>query len=232
MTAGQQLRRVHRLAGRAPLRRPDDRAAPGRVRGRDRDHPPAHPPGGPRATSTCWPRPATRPPPGSSGGPARCWPTTPTSAGKLVEDRTLVPNAIEELLRFEPPSPVQARYVTQDVEHHGQAVPEGSAILLLNGSGNRDERKFPDADRFDVHRDDRPPPGLRLRDPLLPRRRPGPAGGSGRPRRGAPALPHVGGRLGQRRAGPDLDRPGLGDASRCHHLTGGPLSSERGRPHP
>ena len=70
----------------------------------------------------------------------------------LVEDRSLVPNAIEELLRYEPPSPVQARYVTKDVEHHGQGVPGGSVMLLLNASGNRDERKFPEPDRFDIHR--------------------------------------------------------------------------------
>jgi cytochrome P450 len=76
----------------------------------------------------------------------------PEERVKLVEDRDLVPNAIEELLRFESPSPVQARYVTQDVEHLGQTVPAGSAILLLNGSGNRDDRKFPDGDRFDVTR--------------------------------------------------------------------------------
>jgi cytochrome P450 len=76
----------------------------------------------------------------------------PDQRRQLVEDRSLVPNAIEELLRFEPPSPVQARYVTKDVGHHGQAVPEGSAILLLNASGNRDERKFSDPDRFDIHR--------------------------------------------------------------------------------
>ena len=76
----------------------------------------------------------------------------PDQRRQLVEDRTLVPNAIEELLRFEPPSPVQARYVTKDVEHHGRPVPEGSAILLLNASGNRDERRFSDPDRFDIHR--------------------------------------------------------------------------------
>jgi cytochrome P450 len=76
----------------------------------------------------------------------------PDELRKLTEDRSLVPNAIEELLRFESPSPVQARYVTRDVEHHGQVVPEGSAIVLLNGSGNRDDRKFEDGDRFDVTR--------------------------------------------------------------------------------
>ena len=76
----------------------------------------------------------------------------PDQLRELAADRSLVPNAIEELLRFEAPSPVQARYVTEDVEHHGQVVPAGSAMLLLNGSANRDERKFPDGDRFDIHR--------------------------------------------------------------------------------
>lgn len=76
----------------------------------------------------------------------------PDQRREIAEDRSLIPGAIEELLRYEPPSPVQARYVTADVEHHGQVVPEGSAILLLNASANRDERKFPDGESFDIHR--------------------------------------------------------------------------------
>ena len=76
----------------------------------------------------------------------------PDQRREIVEDRSLIPSAIEELLRYEAPSPVQARYVTKDVEHHGQTVPAGSSILLLNGSGNRDDRKFPDGERFDIHR--------------------------------------------------------------------------------
>ena len=76
----------------------------------------------------------------------------PDQRRDLVEDRSLITNAIEELLRFEPPSPVQARYVVADVEHHGQLVPEGSVILLLNASANRDERRFPDGERFDIRR--------------------------------------------------------------------------------
>ncbi len=76
----------------------------------------------------------------------------PEQRAQLVADPSLIPNAVEELLRYEAPSPVQARVVTKDVEWHGQTVPEGSVILLLNGSGNRDEREFPDADRFDIHR--------------------------------------------------------------------------------
>jgi cytochrome P450 len=76
----------------------------------------------------------------------------PDQRREIVEDRSLVPGAIEELLRYEAPSPVQARYVTRDVEHHGGVVPAGSAILLLNGAANRDDRKFPDGERFDIRR--------------------------------------------------------------------------------
>ena len=76
----------------------------------------------------------------------------PDQRRELVEDRSLIPNAIEELLRYEAPSPVQARYVTRDVEHHGRTVPAGSILLLINGAANRDEREFPEPDRFDIHR--------------------------------------------------------------------------------
>src|SRR5262249_12457440 len=77
----------------------------------------------------------------------------PDQRRMVVADRTLVPNAIEELLRFEAPSPVQARLISRDVEHHGQEIAEGNVMVLLNGAGNRDERHFPDPDRFDVTRD-------------------------------------------------------------------------------
>jgi len=76
----------------------------------------------------------------------------PDQCRALVDDRTLVPAAIEELLRFESPSPVQSRYVTRDVECHGQVVPAGSAMVLLTGAANRDDRKFADGDTFDIHR--------------------------------------------------------------------------------
>ena len=71
---------------------------------------------------------------------------------QLVDDFSLIPRAIEEALRYEAPSPVQARYVARDAEHYGQTIPVGAVMLLLNGSANRDERHFPDADRFDIHR--------------------------------------------------------------------------------
>jgi cytochrome P450 len=76
----------------------------------------------------------------------------PDQRAELASDRSLVPGAIEELLRYEAPSPVQSRYVTKDVEHYGQQVPEGSVTVLLTASANRDERQFADAERFDIHR--------------------------------------------------------------------------------
>jgi cytochrome P450 len=76
----------------------------------------------------------------------------PDQRREIAEDRSLIPNAIEELLRFEPPSPIQARYVTHDVEWYGRTVPEGSVMVLLNASANRDDRHFPDGESFDIHR--------------------------------------------------------------------------------
>ena len=76
----------------------------------------------------------------------------PDQRQKLVDDPTRIPGAIEELLRYEPPSPVQARSVMRDVNLHGQVVPAGSAVLLLNASANRDGRKFADPDCFDIER--------------------------------------------------------------------------------
>ena len=77
----------------------------------------------------------------------------PDQRRELVADRSLIPNAIEETLRFEPTGPHIARYVARDVEYYGQTVPAGSAMLLLVGSANRDERRYDDPDRFDIHRD-------------------------------------------------------------------------------
>ena len=70
----------------------------------------------------------------------------------LVEDSAAIPNGVEELLRFEAPSPVQGRWTLDDVELHGVTIPKDSKTLLLTGSAGRDERVWPDADQFDVRR--------------------------------------------------------------------------------
>ena len=76
----------------------------------------------------------------------------PDQRRQIAANRDLIPQTVEEVLRFEPPSPIQARYVAEDVEYHGQTIPEGSAVLLLNASANRDDRKFSNGDQFDIHR--------------------------------------------------------------------------------
>ncbi len=77
----------------------------------------------------------------------------PDQRRELAADPSLIPNAIEEILRFEPPGHNFARYVTTDVELHGTTVPAGSVMVVLLGAANRDERRFPDGDRFDIRRD-------------------------------------------------------------------------------
>jgi cytochrome P450 len=80
----------------------------------------------------------------------------PDQRRELAEDKSLIPQAIEELLRYEPPAPHVARYVNRDVEYYGHTVPEGSVMMMLIGAANRDHRRFPpDGDVFDIHREAR-----------------------------------------------------------------------------
>jgi len=76
----------------------------------------------------------------------------PDQRRAIVEDRGLLNNAIEEILRYEAPSPVQARVSSKDVEWYNEPIPAGSIFLFVNGSANRDDRHFDDGDRFDVFR--------------------------------------------------------------------------------
>ena len=76
----------------------------------------------------------------------------PEQRAQIAANPELIPNAIEELLRFEPPGPSVARYVARDIELHGQQVPAGSAMLMLVAAANRDDRRYPDGEKFDIHR--------------------------------------------------------------------------------
>jgi cytochrome P450 len=80
----------------------------------------------------------------------------PDQRQQLADDQSLIPGAVEELLRFEAPSPVQGRWTTADVDLHGVTIPAGSKVLLLTGSAGRDDRVYDDPDRFDIHREPRP----------------------------------------------------------------------------
>ncbi len=80
----------------------------------------------------------------------------PEQRRALVENPALIPAAVEELLRYEPPAPHVARYVTRDIEYYGQRVPAGSVMMMLIGAANRDHRQFPpDGDVFDIRREPR-----------------------------------------------------------------------------
>jgi cytochrome P450 len=72
---------------------------------------------------------------------------------KLRDDRSKIPAAVEELLRYEPPSQYQVRTATRDVTLHDKTIPAGSAVLLVTGSATRDERMFPNPDRLDIDRE-------------------------------------------------------------------------------
>jgi cytochrome P450 len=76
----------------------------------------------------------------------------PEQRAAIAADMSLVPNAVEETIRYQPPGPHVARYVARDVELHGQTVPEGSVMLFLLGSANRDDRVYPNGDAYDIRR--------------------------------------------------------------------------------
>jgi cytochrome P450 len=78
----------------------------------------------------------------------------PDQRRDVVEDRSLLPKVIDETLRFEPTGPHTARVTAQVVEYYGTTVPAGSAVLLLLGSANRDERRWTKPDVYDIHRDE------------------------------------------------------------------------------
>jgi cytochrome P450 len=77
---------------------------------------------------------------------------------QVIADSDLIPGAVEELLRFWPPSQYQGRFIVRPCTLHGVTIPEGFPVLLLTGAANRDERFYDDPDRFDIHRT----PGLAL----------------------------------------------------------------------
>lgn len=76
----------------------------------------------------------------------------PDQRRQIRENPALIPAAIEEILRFEPPAPHMSRYVTRDVEIQGRVVPKGSAMMMLTGAANRDERRFENGETFNINR--------------------------------------------------------------------------------
>jgi cytochrome P450 len=73
----------------------------------------------------------------------------------IRENRARIPQAVEELLRYEPPAAHIGRYVARDVEFHGTRIPAGGVLIFLTGAANRDPREFANPDAFDVERERR-----------------------------------------------------------------------------
>ncbi len=138
----------------------------------------------------------------------------PDQRAELAEDPSLIPGAIEELLRFETPAPHVGRCIArQDLVVRDDEVPEGSVMVFLLGSANRDDQRFPDGDTFRHPPGADAPPDLRQRDPPVHGLRSRPHGGAHRPRGASRADSRMGHRPGRRPALPHVDRPGVGDAA-------------------
>ena len=78
----------------------------------------------------------------------------PDQRREVVEDRSLIPQVIDETLRFEPTGHATARYVMQDIEYHGTTIPAGSPSCCCSRRPTATPGATPDPDVFDIHRDD------------------------------------------------------------------------------
>jgi cytochrome P450 len=125
---------------------------------------------------------------------------------KVLDDPGRIGGAVEEILRFWPPSQYQGRFSVRDSDYGGVTVPAGHPTILVTGSANRDERFHDRPDRFDIDRPPGPGPRLRLRHPQLPGRRPRPDGEPHRHRRAGPSVAQVRGGRGRLPAGPHGQR--------------------------
>ena len=76
----------------------------------------------------------------------------PDQRRELVENPSLIPQAFEEVLRYEPPSYHMCRWSTKAAEFHGQTIPADSIVVMVPPAANRDETKWEEPDRFDILR--------------------------------------------------------------------------------
>ncbi|HEY7053664.1 MAG TPA: cytochrome P450 [Mycobacterium sp.] len=87
------------------------------------------------------------------GNAAVVFARNPDQWQKLLDDRSKIPAAVEELLRYEAPAQYNVRRSMREVQLHGVTIPAGKPVFLLGGSANRDPEAFTDPDTFDIDRD-------------------------------------------------------------------------------
>ena len=78
----------------------------------------------------------------------------PEQMKRMRDDLSLIPSAVEEMLRYESPSQHTGRLAPDDVEMGGRLIRKGQAVMAVMAAANRDPERFPDPDRFDVSRAD------------------------------------------------------------------------------
>ncbi|MCA9300326.1 MAG: cytochrome P450, partial [Phycisphaerales bacterium] len=76
----------------------------------------------------------------------------PEQRADLVADRSLLPDAVEEMLRWDAPSHYQGRWTATDVTLHDTTIPADSRVVLVTGAANHDERVYTEPELFDLHR--------------------------------------------------------------------------------
>lgn len=86
-----------------------------------------------------------------NGAVALAW--YPEQRAELVANPALIPNAVEEMVRWDNPAPLEGRVVSRDVELHGTVIPKGSRVMLVMGAANHDDRQYEHPELFSIHRD-------------------------------------------------------------------------------
>ena len=108
-----------------------------------------------RSCDSCFP-PASRPRTARPGTCCSDCSPSPSSLDAVRTDRSLIPQAIEEAVRWEAPLLTITRVATRDTELAGVPIPAGSTVMPMLGAANRDEDRYPDPDRFDIFRSPEP----------------------------------------------------------------------------
>ena len=85
-----------------------------------------------------------------NGAVALAW--YPEQRAELVKNPGLIPNAVEEMMRWDNPAPLEGRWSTRDFTLHGVTIPADTRVMLLMGAANHDDRQYEEPELFNIHR--------------------------------------------------------------------------------